>query len=657
MIPEAGHFMLALALMCALVQTVSPAVGVFAGRAELMRLAGPSAIAQFVLTAGSFVALTTAYVVSDFSVLNVVENSHTAKPLLYKVTGVWGNHEGSMLLWVLILTAFGAAIAVFGKDLRPRFLALVLAVQGSVGVAFFAFILFASNPFVRLVPGPLEGQSLNPLLQDPGLAFHPPMLYVGYVGLSVAFSFAVAALIEGRVDAVWARWVRPWTLAAWIALTLGIAMGSWWAYYELGWGGWWAWDPVENASFVPWLVATALLHSAIVVERREALKSWTVLLAILAFSASLLGTFLVRSGVLTSVHAFATDPGRGTFILGILAFFIGGALALYAWRAPAMQGGGVFAPVSRESGILLNNIVLSVAAASVLFATLYPLLYELLTGASLSVGPQVYNFFFPPIMSIGLIALPVGVFLTWRRGDLATAIRPLLPALAQSFAVVIVVLAFFGLPDWAAALGFGLAAWIVTGSLSDTVRRGGSGDWQQRLARLGQAPRAVWGMTVGHVGMGVLVLGIVGASAWTQEGAAVLKPGQSAIITGYDVRLDSVDAGIPGPNYTATRAQLTLSRDGAVVARLAPERRRFEVRAMDTTETAISSNGLRDLYAVVGEQQDGGVVVRVFVKPMMAFIWLGAILMSLGGAISLSDRKFRVGASQRVTRAQLAPAE
>jgi cytochrome c-type biogenesis protein CcmF len=657
MIPEIGHFMLALALMCAVAQTAAPAIGALTGRDALMRLGGPSAIAQFALTAAAFATLTYAYVISDFSVLNVVENSHTAKPLLYKVTGVWGNHEGSMLLWVLILTAFGAAIAVFGQDLRPRFLALVLAVQGAVGLAFFAFIMFTSNPFLRVSPGPLEGQSLNPLLQDPGLAFHPPMLYAGYVGLSVAFSFAVAALIEGRVDAVWARWVRPWTLAAWIALTLGIAMGSWWAYYELGWGGWWAWDPVENASFVPWLVATALLHSAIVVERREALKSWTVLLAILAFSASLLGTFLVRSGVLTSVHAFATDPGRGTFILMILGVFIGGALALYAWRAPSMQGGGVFAPVSRESAILLNNIVLSVAAASVLFATLYPLLYELLTGASLSVGPQVYNFFFPPIMSIGLCALPLGAFLAWRRGDLAAAMRPLVPALAQALAVIVVVLAFFGLPDWAAALGFGLAAWVVSGSLSDTVRRGGAGGWRQRLARLRQAPRAVWGMTIGHLGAGVLIFGITGVSAWTQEGAAILRPGQSAKIAGYDVRLDAIEAEVAGPNYTATRARLTLSRDGQMIATLSPERRRFEVRAMDTTETAISSNILRDLYAVAGEPQDGGIVVRLFVKPLVAFIWAGAILMALGGAISLSDRKFRIGAGARAPRAQLAPAE
>ena len=647
MIPELGQFALNLALMCALAQTALPLYGALTGKGPLMRIAAPAAFAQAGLVVMAFAALTHAYVISDFSVLNVAENSHTQKPLLYKVTGVWGNHEGSMLLWVLILSVFGSAIAWFGDSLTERFKALVLAVQGSVGVAFLAYILFASNPFQRLLPGPLEGESLNPLLQDPGLAFHPPMLYAGYVGLSVAFSFAIAALIEGRVDAVWARWVRPWTLAAWTALTLGIAMGSWWAYYELGWGGWWAWDPVENASFVPWLVATALLHSAIVVERREALRSWTVLLAILAFSASLLGTFLVRSGVLTSVHAFATDPERGIFILAILGVFIGGGLSLYAWRAPSLQGGGVFAPVSRESAILLNNIVLSVAAASVLFATLYPLLYENFSGQSLSVGPQVYNFFFPPIMTVGLIAVPVGAMLMWRRGELRAAVKPLLPALGQALAVFVVILGVFGLPDWAAAFGLALAAWIVTGSLTDTARRAGAGEWRAELSRLSLAPRAVWGMTVGHVGLGVLIFGIVGVSAWTQEGAAVLKVGEHADLAGYRVRLEALETGIAGPNYTASRATLSLSRDGAPVALLKPERRSFSVRAMDTTETAISSNVIRDLYAVVGETQGGGIVVRLFVKPLVAFIWLGAVLMALGGLLSLSDRRFRIGAGVR----------
>jgi cytochrome c-type biogenesis protein CcmF len=654
MIPELGHFLLILAFCTALVQTAVPAYGAWR-RNSLTHVAVPAALAQVLLIAGAFAALTYAYVTSDFSVVNVAENSHTLKPMLYKVTGVWGNHEGSMLLWVLILAAFGAAIAWFGGGLPSRFRALVLSVQGSVGVAFLAFILFTSNPFWRLLPGPLEGESLNPLLQDPGLAFHPPMLYAGYVGLSVAYSFAIAALIEGRVDAVWARWVRPWTLAAWTALTLGIAMGSWWAYYELGWGGWWAWDPVENASFIPWLAATALVHSAIVVERREALKTWTVLLAILAFSASLLGTFLVRSGVLTSVHAFATDPERGVFVLAILAFFVGGGLALYAWRAPSFQGGGVFAPISRESGLLLNNIVLSVSAAAVLFATLYPLLHEQLTGRSLSVGPQVYNTFFPPIMALALVAMPLGVMSPWKRGSLAAAFQPLIPALAQAVAAAAIVLTAFGLPDWAAALAFGLAVWIVAGTFTDAGRRAGSGSWAQRIGRMRLQPAGVWGMALAHGGTGVLVAGIAGVSAWNQEGAAVLKPGQGAEIAGYMVRMRAFEPAVEGPNYSASRATLEFSRDGQVVAVLAPERRSFPARSMETTEAAIASNLARDLYVAVGETHAEGTVVRVFVKPLVAFIWLGAILMALGGCVSLADRRFRIGVGHRAAAAAALP--
>jgi cytochrome c-type biogenesis protein CcmF len=656
MIPELGNFALALAWVCASQQTILGLAGAQLRNRALMSIAGPAAYAQLTLIAAAFFALTWSYVVSDFSVLNVAENSHTLKPLLYKITGVWGNHEGSMLLWVLILSAFGAAIAFFGGGLTATFRARVLAVQGAIGFAFTSFILFTSNPFARLTPAPLEGQSLNPILQDPGLAFHPPTLYAGYVGLSVAFAFAIAALIEGRVDQVWARWVRPWTLAAWIALTAGISMGSWWAYYELGWGGWWAWDPVENASFVPWLVATALLHSAIVVERREALKSWTVLLAILAFSASLTGTFLVRSGVLTSVHAFANDPARGVFILFILTIFIGGGLTLYALRGPALSGGGVFASVSRESAILLNNIVLTVAAASVLFATLYPLLYQLATDQSLSVGPQVFNFFFPPVMAVALIVLPVAGFLAWRKGGSAAALRPLRIAMAEALAAIVVVLAIFGLPAWGAALGIGLSVWIVTGVSGDILRRGGEGGLSQRIARLGGLSLSQWGMIAAHFGMGVTILGITAVSAWEADGAAVLKPGQSAPMAGYVLRLDRLDKDIPGPNYTATSATLTVLSGGAVIAHLQPERRRFAVRAMDTTESAISSNLLRDLYAVIGEDQAGGVVVRFYYKPMVAFIWLGALMMAFGGVLSLADQRVRLGLA-RPKGAAAIPAE
>src|SRR5579864_2394799 len=434
MIAELGHYALALALIVALVQSVLPLIGARRLDPGLMALGGSTAIAQFALVALAFAALVHAYVTSDFSLATVAENSHSTKPLLFKITGVWGNHEGSMLLWVLILTLFGAAVAWFGSNLPPDLRARVLAVQGMIGAAFLAFILFTSNPFLRIAPAPLDGNGMNPILQDIGLAIHPPFLYLGYVGFSVAFAFAVAALIEGRVDAAWARWVRPWTLAAWCALTTGIALGSWWAYYTLGWGGWWAWDPVENASFMPWLVGTALLHSAIVVEKREALKVWTIFLAILTFSLSLLGTFLVRSGVLTSVHAFASDPRRGVFILLLLSLYTGGALLLFAWRAPQLQGGGLFAPISREGGLLLNNLLLTTAAATVFLGTLYPLFLDVVAHQKVSVGPPFYAATFVPIMVPLLVAMAVGPLLPWKRADLAAALARLnLAFLAAAF--------------------------------------------------------------------------------------------------------------------------------------------------------------------------------------------------------------------------------
>ena len=424
MITEIGHFSLILALCVAVLQAIVPLIGAGRNDPALTAWARPAALTQFLFVGIAFLALTHAYVVSDFSVANVAANSNSLKPLLYKISGVWSNHEGSMLLWVFILALFGAAVALFGRNLPPALRARVLAVQAMIGVGFLLFILLTSNPFVRQFPAPLEGSGLNPILQDPGLAFHPPFLYLGYVGFSIAFCFAAAALIEGRVDPAWARWVRPWTLAAWCALTIGIAMGSWWSYYTLGWGGWWFWDPVENASFMPWLVGTALLHSAVVVEKRDALKTWTVLLAILAFSLSLLGTFLVRSGVLTSVHAFASDPRRGVFILLLLSLYTGGALLLFAWRAPQMQGGGLFAPISREGGLLLNNLLLTTAAATVLLGTLYPLFLDLVAGQKVSVGPPFYNMTFVPIMVPLLVAMGVGPMLPWKRGDLAGGAVP-----------------------------------------------------------------------------------------------------------------------------------------------------------------------------------------------------------------------------------------
>jgi len=463
-IAETGHFALILALGVALAQMILPIWGAQRGDLSLMRIGTTAAQAQFVLLLIAFLGLMVAYVTSDFSLLNVVENSHSAKPLLYKISGVWGNHEGSMLLWVLILALFGCAVAVFGRNLPPDLKANVLGVQGSISVAFLIFIITTSNPFTRIDPAPFEGNGLNPILQDPALSFHPPFLYAGYVGFSMAFSFAIAALITGRIDPAWARWVRPWTLAAWMFLTIGIAMGSWWAYYELGWGGWWFWDPVENASFMPWLAGTALLHSAIVMEKRDALKVWTILLAIIAFSLSLMGTFLVRSGVLTSVHAFAVDPERGVFILGIMMVFIGGALALFASRAQVLRKGGIFAPVSREGALVLNNLLITTACAAVFIGTLYPLALEAVTGAKISVGPPFFNLTFGPLMIPLLIAVPFGPFLAWKRGDLLGTSQRLIAALAITGLAIIAAYAISGRGPWLAPFGIGLGIWVIAGA-------------------------------------------------------------------------------------------------------------------------------------------------------------------------------------------------
>src|SRR5712672_4359503 len=471
MIPELGHFALVLALFLALIQATVPMFGARRNDALLMGLAGTTAIGQFCFVALSFAALTACYVQSDFSVQTVFENSHSAMPLIYKITSAWGNHEGSMLLWVLILSLFGAPVALFGGNLPARLKANVLAVQSSIAVAFVLFILVTSNPFLRIPEPPLEGRDLNPILQDPGLAIHPPLLYLGYVGLSIAFSFAIAALIDGRIDAAWARWVRPWTLLAWMFLTLGIAMGSYWAYYTLGWGGWWFWDPVENASFMPWLAATALLHSALVMEKRNALKVWTILLAILAFSLSLMGTFLVRSGILTSVHAFAVDPRRGVFILTILIVLIGGALALYAWRAPQLKQGGLFAPISREGALVLNNVLLTTACATVFVGTLYPLALESLTGAKISVGPPYFNLTFGPLMLPLLAAMPFGPYLAWKRGDLAGVAQRLFAAAMLSLAALVATAAVMWRGPWLAPYGIALGVWIVAGALSEWATR------------------------------------------------------------------------------------------------------------------------------------------------------------------------------------------
>lgn len=649
MLHELGHFALILAAMIAVLQAVVPLIGAQKRWAGWMAFADPAASAQFLLTAFAFAALTHAFVTSDFSVQLVYANSHTLKPMLYKISGVWGNHEGSMLLWVLILTLFGACLSWFGGNLPPGLKARALAVQSAIAVAFFAFILFTSNPFERLdINGiPFDGRGLNPLLQDPGLALHPPFLYLGYVGLSMAFSFAVAALIEGRVDAAWGRWVRPWTLAAWVFLTIGIALGSWWAYYELGWGGFWFWDPVENASFMPWLLAAALLHSAIVVEKRESLKSWTILLAILAFGFSLIGTFIVRSGVITSVHAFANDPERGVFILAILAFFVGGALTLFGARAGALEAKGVFGVVSRESVLVLNNLLLAVACLVVFVGTIWPLLSEMFFERVLSVGPPFFNLAFTPFMiALGAI-LPIGAMLPWKRAKLGRVMPKLVPAAVLALAAAGLAWALQTEKSLLGPIGLLLGTWIVVGALIDVLSRTGRGSLTQRLQRLARLPRADWGKATAHAGLGVTMFAIAGLMAWEVEDIRVAQIDQPFEVGGYEITLKQV-RDVEGPNYLSTMADLQVTKNGRDVALLHPEKRVYPVAGMPTTEAAIDYRVFRDVYLVIGDAQaNGGHTVRTYVKPLANWIWLGCALMSLGGLLSLTDRRYRVAAGAR----------
>jgi cytochrome c-type biogenesis protein CcmF len=655
MITELGHFALILAFMVAIVQSIVPLIGAHKRWPGWMAVAEPAAVAQFLLTSFAFGALTWAFVTSDFSLKIVWQNSHSAKPMLYKISGTWGNHEGSMLLWVLILTLFGACAAFFGTALPPTLRARVLSVQSAVAVAFFAFILFTSNPFVRLAVPPMNGQDLNPLLQDPGLAFHPPFLYLGYVGLSMAFSFAVAALIEGRIDAAWGRWVRPWTLAAWVFLTIGIALGSWWAYYELGWGGFWFWDPVENASFMPWLLAAALLHSAIVVEKREALKSWTILLAILAFGFSLIGTFIVRSGLLTSVHAFANDPERGVFILIILAVFTGGALTLFAARAQAMEARGVFGMVSRESMLVTNNILLAVSCFVVFFGTLWPVVAEMAFGRKLSVGAPFFNAAFTPFMVLLGMLLPIGSMLPWKRGRFGKT--------AWSLRYVFVLAVALAGAAWAmqtgksllGPVGVFLGVWVAVGAFVDLWKRAGKG-WN-RFGRLSRLPRADWGKMVAHSGLGITMFAIAGLTAWEVEDIRVTKLNEAFTVGGYELTLTEV-RDVKGPNYISTMGTVEITRNGRPVTELFPEKRDYPVARMPTTEAAIDYRFLRDLYVVIGDEQaDGGWTIRTYIKPFANWIWGGCILMALGGFLSLSDRRFRVAAGARKAPAGGVPAE
>jgi cytochrome c-type biogenesis protein CcmF len=642
---EIGHFALVLALAVSVLQMALPLVGARRGDIVLMRLADRAAGIQFLLVGIAFGCLTAAYLGSDFSVRNVFENSHSLKPWIYKVSGVWGNHEGSLLLWVLILALSGSAVAAFGQGIPDRLRALALAVQAAIAVSFLVFLIFTSNPFDRMLPAPFEGRDLNPLLQDPGLAIHPPLLYVGYVGLSISFSFAVAALIEGRIDAAWARFARPWILAAWIFLTLGIAMGSYWAYYELGWGGWWFWDPVENASLMPWLAATALLHSAIVMEKRGALKVWTILLAILAFSLSLLGTFIVRSGVLTSVHSFASDPARGVAILFILCLFIGGSLALFAWRANLLQPGGLFAPISREGALVFNNLFLSTASLAVLVGTLYPLVLEAWDGSKISVGPPFFNLVFVPLTLPLALAMPFGQQLAWKRGDLAAVAQRLMVAMAIGVAAALAAYAWQGGSAALAPLGVGFGLFVIAGSMSEIVSRAGRGSGSPGLflRKAIGLPASAWGTAVAHAGVGVFILGVA-STAYQIEKIANVRPGETVDIGAYQLVLRDLRQE-PGPNYRATVARFEVRRGGLVDAIAEPAKRLYPARQMPTTEVARVTRGFGQIYVALGETTaNDAVPVRAYWKPFVLLIWIGALFMATGGALSLLERRVRVGA-------------
>ncbi len=647
MIPELGQYALILALGLALIQGIMPIIGTRTNDPVLMSMAVPTALTQFAFVAIAFVALAISYVTSDFSVLNVYENSNSQMPLIYRLTSIWGNHEGSMMLWVSILAFFGAMVAVFGTNLPAVLKANALAVQAWIAAAFYLFILMTSNPFLRIPNAPFEGQDLNPILQDPGLAFHPPMLYLGYVGFSIAFSFAIAALIEGRIDAAWARWVRPWILGAWMCLTLGIAGGSYWSYYELGWGGFWFWDPVENASLMPWLAGTALLHSAVVMEKRGALKVWTILLAILAFSLSLIGTFLVRSGVLTSVHAFATDPTRGIFILVILVVFIGGALALYAWRAPMLKQGGLFAPISREGALVFNNLFLTSACATVFVGTLYPLALQALTGDKISVGPPFFDSTFGPLFIPLMLAMPFGPLLGWKRGDLLGAAQRLLVA---GMLAAVAVAAAFALEHGGPVLapfGVGVAIFVMVGAVTDIAERTMilRIPFSAALRRAVGLPRSAWGTAFAHFGIGVTLLGIVGVTASGSERIAAIKPGDTLDLAHYRLTFDGT-FNRSGPNYRDVVGHFTVHRAGGeLIGTMEPSRRTFPARNEATTEAALMTRGVSQLYLSIGDPNpDGAIPVRLYFKPLVLFIWLGAIIMFLGGGLSLSDRRLRVGA-------------
>jgi cytochrome c-type biogenesis protein CcmF len=645
---ELGHFALILAFAISVASTV---VGFAFWRSEgrIAVYVRQAAVLQFLLVAAAFAALIHAFVTSDFSLSLAYQHSHSLMPLIYRITSVWGSHEGSMVLWISILVAFGAAVAVFGRNLPQDLLTLVLATQSLLVAAFDGFTIFTSNPFLRLNPAPLEGQDLNPILQDIGLAVHPPLLYTGYVGFSICFSFAIAALISGRIDAAWARWVRPWTLLSWCFLTLGIAMGSYWAYYELGWGGWWFWDPVENASFMPWLAGTALLHSALVMEKRNALKIWTIFLAIITFSLSLLGTFLVRSGVLTSIHTFASDPTRGIFILVLLALFIGGGFILFAARASALRVGGLFAPISREGMLILNNLLLATGLAAVLVGTLYPLILEAVAGKTISVGAPFFNLTFGTLMAPLLVLIPFGPFMSWKRGDVVAVTQRLAGAVIAAVLATVVVFFIAGWSVSLAPLGILLGFWVAFGAIAELIDRTRFGrialaeSWRRLLG----LPRSAFSTTIAHFGVGVSVIGIVATSAWAGELITTMSPGQNATVSGYNVHFDKVDQA-PGPNYTAERGFFTLTDPSGGTRQVDAEKRVYTAEQLPTTEASISTYGFSQLYLQLGEQGKGDAfVVRLWYKPFVTFIWLGAVIMAFAGFLSLTDRRLRVGAPRR----------
>lgn len=641
MIPELGHFALILALVLSLVQAIVPMVGAHRNRMALMAVGRPAAQGQLVFIVIAFVCLTWAFIESDFSVRLAATNSHTDTPLIYKITGVWGNHEGSLLLWAMSLSMWTVAVTVFSRNLPEAFMARVLGVLGWISAGFISFTLVTSNPFERLLPGAEQGRDLNPLLQDPGMIIHPPLLYMGYVGFSVAFAFAIAALLTGRLDAAWARWSRPWTIVAWVFLTAGIAVGSGWAYYELGWGGWWFWDPVENASFMPWLLGTALIHSLAVTEKRGAFRSWTVLLAIGTFSLSLLGTFLVRSGVITSVHAFATDPTRGLYILALLVLVIGVSLVLFAWRAPKLAGGGSFGLVSREASLLGNNVLLAVACAAVLLGTLYPLFLDALNMGKISVGAPYFEATFVPLMTPVVILMMIGPFVRWKGDDGGRIMRKLaLTALVSVISGIAIAFAI-GHVSVRTVLGLALAAWVVLGSMQLLRSRLAERPGVAGMVRLRGIPSAWWGMWLAHLGVGVFVIGVTMVGSLNADLDVKMSEGQTAELAGYTFTFRGATERA-GPNYDAATAIVDVDRNGRQIATLTPEKRIYRAQRMPMTESSIDVGPFRDIYLSLGEQVESGAwVVSIHYRPFILWVWLGCVLMGLGGIFAACDRRYR----------------